>query len=153
MVFDTGNGNQAYGYWIRTNSLNGYIYASFVGGEHPTAWVAGIWVSTDNGQTWNLFQTFPIHNAYYGSNAASNFYQGTMYFDLELDSGWQNGIKLYPTYNQANNPIVFAFPQVSLSMIEWAFLGLGTIAVLAAVAVTIVKFSRVQRMKSQHLIP
>ena len=105
LVFDTGNGNQAYGYWMRTNSLNGYVYASFVGGEHPTSWVAGIWVSTDNGQTWNLLQSFPIHTAYYGSTAASNFYQGTMYFDLELDSGWQNGTEIYPSFEASSSQI------------------------------------------------
>lgn len=93
------NGAQSYGYWIRTNDLNGYIYASFTGGENPAYWVAGIWVSTDNGATWSLYKSLPIHYPYFGSMYASNFVSGTMYYSLQLDSGWQNGIKLYPDYS------------------------------------------------------
>ena len=55
-VLDTGQ--QSYGYWIRTNSLNGYIYTSFVGGENPSSWVAGIWVSTNNGVSWSVYKSF-----------------------------------------------------------------------------------------------
>jgi photosystem II stability/assembly factor-like uncharacterized protein len=97
LVFD--DGVQCYGFWMRTNSLNGQIYASFVGGENPSKWDAGIWISSDNGVSWSLYDSFPIHYAYYGSTAASNFYQGTMYYDLQLNNGWQNGIRIYPDYS------------------------------------------------------
>ena len=96
LVLDTGA--QSYGYWIRTNDLNGNIYASFVGGENPAQWVAGIWMSANNGTTWTVYKTFAISNAYFGSSSASNFLQGTMYYSLQLDSGWQNGVKIYPIY-------------------------------------------------------
>jgi hypothetical protein len=96
LVLDTGT--QSYGYWIRTNSLNGDIYASFTGGEHPVQWVAGIWVSSDDGVSWTQYKSFPIHYPYYGSVAASNFFEGTMYYSVQLDSGLQNGIKIYPDY-------------------------------------------------------
>ena len=33
-VLDTGA--QSYAFWIRRNDLNGYIYASFVGGDNPS---------------------------------------------------------------------------------------------------------------------
>ncbi len=46
LVLDTGD--QCYGFWIRTNDINGNIYASFTGGESPTNWTAGIWVSIDD---------------------------------------------------------------------------------------------------------
>ena len=96
LVLDTGQ--QSYGYWIRANDQNGYIYTSFTAGENPAQWIAGIWVSTNNGISWSVYKTFPIHNAYYGSVTASNFVQGTMYYSVRLDSGWQNGIKIYPDY-------------------------------------------------------
>jgi hypothetical protein len=96
LVLDIGQ--QSYGYWIRTNDLNGYIYASFTGGEHPTQWLAGIWVSTNNGLTWSVYKTFTVHTDYFGSSLASNFLYGTMYYDAQMDSGWQNGTRIYPDY-------------------------------------------------------
>jgi hypothetical protein len=103
LVLDTGT--QSYGYWIRTNDLNGDIYASFTGGENPTQWLAGIWISRDGGIHWSPYKTFPIHNPYYGSISASNFWHGTMYYSLRLNSGWQNGIKLYSTTEQPAKPL------------------------------------------------
>jgi photosystem II stability/assembly factor-like uncharacterized protein len=93
-VLDTGG--QSYGYWIRTNPINGYIYAGFTSGEHPSQWVAGIWLSIDNGQTWAVYRSFDVHSAYLGSGWASNFVQGTLYYTIQLDSGWQNGAKISP---------------------------------------------------------
>lgn len=126
------NGAQSYCYWIRTNDLNGYIYASFVGGEHPTQWVAGIWMSTNGGASWTLYKSLPIHYAYFGSCAASNFVQGTMYYSLQLDSGWQNGIKIYPDYSGSSQSLFTSgvFPELSLS--QSTLLGLASIALLTA---------------------
>jgi hypothetical protein len=95
-VLDTGA--QSYAYWIRTNNLNGYVYASFAGGDNPSVWTAGIWLSTDSGATWRVYRSFPIHNPYFGSISASNFQDGTLYYCLQLDSGWQNGVEIYPDY-------------------------------------------------------
>ncbi len=94
LVLDTGD--QCYGYWIRTNDLNGDIYASFTGGDHPTHWIAGIWVSKNGGLSWSAYKTFPVHYTNYGSMSASNFVDGTLFYSVQLDSGWQNGIKLTP---------------------------------------------------------
>lgn len=110
VVLDTGA--QCYGYWMQTNDFNGRIYASFVGGENPSTWTAGIWVSNDNGLGWSLYRSFPIHHPYYGSPAASNFRNGILYYSLILDSGWQNGVKIYPDYgtppmqNDIKSPVV-----------------------------------------------
>lgn len=121
LVLDTGT--QSYGYWMRRNDLNGHIYASFTGGEHPSGWLAGIWLSTDNGVHWSVYKTFPIHHPYYGSECASNFVAGTMYYCLQLDSGWQNGVKIYPDYSVSVmyggfSPVMFlwqsTFSEVSL---------------------------------------
>jgi photosystem II stability/assembly factor-like uncharacterized protein len=101
LVLDTGA--QSYGYWIRTNDINGNIYASFIGGEHPMQWVAGIWVSTNQGESWSVYKTFPIHNAYYGSGSASNFFEGTMYYCVQLDSGWENGTRLYSSSSDVSS--------------------------------------------------
>ena len=140
LVLDTGA--QSYGYWIRTNSLNGYIYASFTGGEHPTQWVAGIWVSTNNGVSWSVYKSFPIHNGYFGSFTASNFFQGTMYYSVELDSGWQNGTKIYPDYSgsgQTQGLFTSAvnFPLLNLSILQWVLLSSSSITVLTAFTVAV----------------
>jgi hypothetical protein len=139
-VLDTGV--QSYGYWMRTNDFNGNIYASFVGGESPTTWVAGIWMSTNNGLSWTLYKTFNIHNAYFGSCAASNFFQGTMYYDLELDRGWQNGIKIYPgtLYNNIDTVPADSLSQLSSSIAQWVPLALVSIAVSNIVSLKILAF-------------
>ncbi|MCL4429555.1 MAG: glycoside hydrolase [Chloroflexi bacterium] len=142
IVLDTGQ--QSYGYWIRTNDLNGYIYASFVGGEHPAQWVAGIWVSTNNGVSWSVYKTFPIHHAYYGSLSASNFFQGTMYYSVQSDSGDQNGTKIYPDYGGSSQPqslyvSLVDVSQLNLDMLQWIMLSLGSATVLTAFALTIMK--------------
>ena len=100
-VLDTGA--DSYGLWFRTNPLNGRIYASFVSGEHSptTAW---IYTSDNNGLNWQIYQVFHVSTAYYGSPWASNFVQGTMYYSVRLNSGWQNGIKIYPSFLGASYP-------------------------------------------------
>jgi hypothetical protein len=97
-------GAQSYGFWIRTNNLNGNIYASFLGGESSSR-NAGIYISNDSGLTWNIYKTFNIHNAYFGSPCGSNFFQGTMYYSVLLDSGWQNGTKIYPSFGLSPNQV------------------------------------------------
>jgi len=144
LVLDTGC--QSYGYWIRTNSLNGNIYASFVGGEQPTQCVAGIWVSADNGVRWAVYKTFPINTSYSGSSSASNFVQGTMYYSLQLDSGWQNGVKIYPDYSgssQTQNLFMSAvtLSQLNLSILQLVLLSAGLITV-TAVALTVSRFPK-----------
>jgi hypothetical protein len=117
LVLETGD--QCYGFWIRTNNLNGNIYVSFTSGEHPTNWIAGIWVSNNNGVTWTNYKTFPVHGAYLGSGSASNFFQGTMYYSVNLDSGWQNGIRIYPDYSgsgQTQTTVSYAGSASSLSL-------------------------------------
>jgi hypothetical protein len=99
LVLDTGA--QSYGFWMRQNDINGNLYASFVGGESSVR-NAGIYTSSDSGLTWAQYKTFVINSSYLGSNAASNFQQGFMYYDLKLNSGWQNGTKIYPNYAFAN---------------------------------------------------
>lgn len=142
LVLDTGQ--QSYGYWIRTNNLNGYIYTSFIAGEHPTQWVSGIWVSTNNGVSWSVYKTFPIHYAYYGSAGASNFVQGTMYYCVQWDSGWQNGVKIYPYYGNSftQNLNLYAFAaaglQLELSMIKGALLSPSAIPILTALQAALI---------------
>jgi hypothetical protein len=96
LVFDMGQ--QAYGFWIRTNDLNNNIYASFLCGEGPRQWISGIYVSSDYGATWSLYKSFSGHSPYDGSPAASNFYMGTLYYAVQINGGWQNGVKIYPSY-------------------------------------------------------
>ena len=95
LVLDTGS--HSYGFWIRQNSLDGKIYASLVSGEASNR-NAGIYTSTNNGQSWSLYRSFNVHAGYLGSSSASNFVAGTMYYSVELDSGDQNGAKIYPQY-------------------------------------------------------
>ena len=109
-VLDTGA--QSYGFWFSANNLNGNIYASFIGGE-STDRNAGIYISNDSGLTWNVYKIFDIHNAYFGSTCGSNFFQGTMYYSVLLDSGWQNGIKIYSSFGASPNQIESA---VNLNM-------------------------------------
>ncbi|MGD0405359.1 MAG: hypothetical protein ABSB10_01720 [Candidatus Bathyarchaeia archaeon] len=109
-VLDTGA--QSYGFWFSANNLNGNIYASFIGGE-STNRNAGIYISNDSGLTWNVYKIFNIHNAYFGSTCGSNFFQGTMYYSVLLDSGWQNGIKIYSSFGASPNQVESA---VNLNM-------------------------------------
>lgn len=60
-------------------------------------------MSTNSGVTWSLYKSFNVHNGYFGSKDASNFYQGILYYGVILDSGWQNGIKIYPVYTASNS--------------------------------------------------
>jgi hypothetical protein len=109
-VLDTGA--QSYGFWFSANNLNGNIFASFIGGE-STNRNAGIYISNDSGLTWNVYKIFNIHNAYFGSTCGSNFFQGTMYYSVLLDSGWQNGIKIYSSFGASPNQVESA---VNLNM-------------------------------------
>ena len=126
LVLDTGS--QCYGYWIRTDDQNSNIFASFTGGEHPNTWVAGIWLSTNGGITWSLYKSFPIHYAYFGSSMASNFKQGTMYYCLQLDTGWQNGIKVSHSIATATSQNSMQHPL----QINMALLGLGILVTISA---------------------
>jgi hypothetical protein len=145
-VLDTGA--QSYCFWIRRNDLNGYIYASFVGGDNPSQWVAGIWVSTNNGLSWSVYKTFPIHHAYYGSTAASNFVGGTMYYCLQLETGWQNGIKIYPDYSGSSIQIqdLWAFAlgisQFSFSMFRGVLVSPSSISVFTGIALAAFMLSK-----------
>ena len=97
-VFDTGK--DSYGFWFRTNPLNGRIYASFVSGEHSpsTAW---IFTSDDNGLSWEIYKTFNVSTPYYGAICASNFIQGIMYYGVKLDS-MQYGVKIHPSFTETS---------------------------------------------------
>ena len=146
-VLDTGA--QSYVFWIRRNDLNGNIYASVAGGDNPTVWVAGIWVSTNNGVSWTQYKSLPIHHPYLGSVVASNFLQGTIYWAVQLDSGWQNGTRFYPDYSGSSNiiqagPMAFAIAvsQFDLSMLRGVLLSPSSIAVLTAVALAILIFPK-----------
>ena len=81
LVLDTGA--QSYGFWVRTNSLNGVIYASFVGGDGSPR-TAGIWTSNDNGVSWTKYMDFPVNQPNQGSTTASNFQDGVLYFNVIL---------------------------------------------------------------------
>ena len=92
-VLDTGG--HSYGFWMRTNSLNGRIYASFIYGERTDGTnVARMYTSDDDGLTWQSYRNFTVSTAYCGSPSASNFVNGVMYYSVRLDSDWQNGIKI-----------------------------------------------------------
>jgi len=95
LVLDTSS--HSYGFWIRQNNLDGKIYASFVSGEASNR-NAGIYTSTNNGQSWSLYRSFDVHSGYLGSSSASNFVSGIMYYSVKTDSGDQNGAKIYPEY-------------------------------------------------------
>jgi hypothetical protein len=145
-VLDTGA--QAYSFWIRRNDLNGYIYTSFVGGDNPSQWVAGIWVSTNNGASWSIYKTLAIHHPYYGSTCASNFFGGTMYYSLQLDTGVQNGVKFYPDYSgsslQIQNLWAYAMgiSQFSLNTIRGVLLSPSSISVFTAIALSAFMLSK-----------
>ena len=123
VVLNTGT--QCYGFWIRQNSLNGNIYASFVAGEHPATWMAAIYVSSNGGLTWTPFHTYSVHTAYFGSDSASNFQNGYMYYDLQLDSGWQLGRQIYPSWNESSSGLN------SVAVSGWAVLAWGGLVVWA----------------------
>ncbi len=146
-------GAQSYGYWMRTNDLNGNIYASFVGGESPTTWVAGIWMSTNNGLSWGIYKTFSIHNPYFGSDAASNFFQGTMYYDLVLDSGWQNGTEIYPIYNNVDTTPVASLSQLSPIIAQWILLTLSSVAVSTVFSLSLFRFQSKRAFSIRQLNP
>jgi hypothetical protein len=134
-VLDTGG--QSYGFWIRRNDLNGYLYASFVGGDSTS--IAGIWISTNGGSSWSIYKTYSIHTAYFGSLCASNFWQGTMYYSVQLDNGMQNGTEIYPDYSASFSqnsmlPLIGYF-QFDLSLIQTVLLNPSIIMVLVAFAV------------------
>jgi photosystem II stability/assembly factor-like uncharacterized protein len=122
LVLDMGT--QTYGYWIRQNMLNGNVYASFIAGENPSTWTAAIFFSQDDGETWTPMHVYSVHTPYYGSVSASNFQDGYMYYDLLLDSGWQNGREIYPSWDAQ-------FSSVGASL-GWAVLGWGGLAAWAA---------------------
>lgn len=146
-VFDTGV--QAYGFWMRRNDLNGVIYASFIGGEHPPSWVAGIWYSTDEGNTWDLYRSFSISTAYAGSPAASNFHDGTVIYVVELDSGYQDSVMIYPDYSQSSMaPSGAGASAVSAAAMQWAIL-----SSLTAVAAAVMVGRKVHHVKADLTVP
>ena len=140
LTFNTDS--QAYGFWMRQNDLNGDIYASFTAGElsgqtNPQ-WIAGIWTSSDQGQSWQLYRSFDIHHPYYGSGSASNFLRGTLYYDLALDSGWQNAIRIYPSYDTAQNTSTADLEQASLYSPD-CLTSISTAGILTALTISFVK--------------
>jgi hypothetical protein len=154
LVLDTGQ--QCYGYWFRQNSLNGNLYASFTGGEHPAQWIAGIWVSTNNGLSWSVYRTFSVHYAYFGSSLASNFAQGVMYYSVQLDSGWQNGVKIYPDYSASSmlpqSMFLGGISQFNFNMLQGILLNPSSIATLtAALTAVVLKKQVLGKMWMQNL--
>ena len=113
VVLDTGS--HSYGFWIRTNSLNGKIYASFVSGESSDR-NAGIYTSTDDGFTWSLYRSFIVNAGYLGSSSASNFVAGTMYYSVKLDSGDQNGAKIYPQYGAGSMAMEYLTKELPIQL-------------------------------------
>ena len=105
LAFDTGA--HCYGFWFSTNPLNGRVYASFVYGErnggNPADNLAGIYTSDDNGLNWGVYRNFAVTTSYTGSIAGSNFVNGIMYYSVLLDSGWQNGAKIYRSYTLSDS--------------------------------------------------
>jgi uncharacterized repeat protein (TIGR02543 family) len=93
MVLDVGQ--SAICYWIRTDSLTQRTYASFVSDENnPT--FARIYVSEDDGKTWETYLTLTAIQPYDGSLEASNFMNGAMYYTVRQDGVNQNNVELYP---------------------------------------------------------
>jgi hypothetical protein len=125
LVLDMGT--QCYGYWIRQNMLNGNIYASFVAGEQPTNWMAAIYLSTNYGRTWTPIHVYNVHTPYYGSGYASNFQDGYMYYSLMLDSGLQDGRKIYPIWDAFSVGVAAG----------WSVLGWGGLAAWMAWAMLV----------------
>ena len=137
-------GEHAYGFWFSTNPLNGRVYVSFVYGErnggNPADNLAAMYTSDNNGASWTLYRSFNTVTSYHGAYSGSNFVNGVMYYSVWLDSGWQNGTKIYPVYgasssDQALNVIAadslaFTLSQLSSSTISAVLLGLGSIAAL-----------------------
>jgi hypothetical protein len=136
-VYDVGA--PAYGFWFRTNTLNGYIYASFVSNEISKT--AGIYVSTNNGVTWTTYKMFAVPTGgYFGSPIASNFMQGIMYYSVMLSNGYQNGIKIYPVYGtsniQVNAPLLAgALLQLSATTLQQTLLRLSSVSLTIALAI------------------
>ncbi len=127
-VLDTGG--HSYGYWMRVNPLNGRVYASFVKGEGTEGTsVSVIYQSDDDGQTWQIYRTFTVSDAYYGSPSASNFVNGLMYYSVHLESGWQNGIRVAPNTlgsflaSEPPNSLASAGSPVSLETLPSDLLG------------------------------
>ncbi len=89
-------GEHTYGFWMRTNYLNGRIYASFISGEGTHTGVTKIYTSDDEGATWQIYRTFTDSEPYCGSPLASNFVGGIMYYSVRLNSSWQNGVRVAP---------------------------------------------------------
>jgi photosystem II stability/assembly factor-like uncharacterized protein len=144
LVLDTGA--RSYGYWIRTNSLNGNIYASFAAGENPTSWVAGIWVSTNNGVTWSVYKSFSTHTAYCGSGSASNFFEGNLYYSVIMDSGWQIGTRIYPSYSmssQTQNLLTAAFDLLpNIGILQWVTGNSGVMLLAAFTGIALIISNR-----------
>jgi len=62
-----------------------------------------------------------------------------MYYCVQLDSGWQNGVKIYPSYSNLiqAGPIGFAaVSQFNLGMLQGAILSPSAIPILTAIAIT-----------------
>ena len=94
-VLDTSPLNSGYFYWIRTDSI-GRVYASCFGILAPN--YPRIYVSEDNGTIWSTYRTFTTFGE--GSEYASQsttFTNSILYYSV-LDSGRQNGMKLYLDY-------------------------------------------------------
>jgi hypothetical protein len=127
-VYNTGL--LCYGFWFRQNSLNGYVYASFVSNEVSTT--AGIYVSADTGVTWTVYKTFSVPTGGYMCSAlASNFVSGIMYYSVRLSGSYQNGIKIYPSNGTG-------LAQLSLNTVDW-LIKLSVVTALTALSATFVK--------------
>jgi photosystem II stability/assembly factor-like uncharacterized protein len=106
-------GTDSYVFWMRTNPLNGRIYASFVSGEYNpnAAWI----YSSDNGSVWVLYRTFNTSAPYCGSPYASNFVNGTMYYSIET-SDMHNGTKIFPL-TTINSSSIIDYSSTTLSVL------------------------------------
>jgi hypothetical protein len=145
VVLDTGA--QSYGFWTRINSLNGVIYASFLGGDSSTR-TAGIWVSSNNGLNWSPYMSFPVDEANQGSAWASNFHDGVLVFSVLTGGEIQNAEKIYPDYAESSMMPLNTQAGAVTAAVQWAIL------CAMSTAVTVVLVSRkVHRPKNDLLNP
>jgi hypothetical protein len=146
LVLDTRA--QSYGFWVRTNSLNGEIFASFVGGDGSPR-TADIWTSNDKGVSWTKYITFPIDQPGQGSTTASNFHNGVLYFNVILAGSFQNAMKIYPEYSQSSVlPLNVEAGAVAVAATQWAIL-----CALSTIAIMVLTSRKVSRIKADPLCP
>ena len=146
LVLDTGA--QSYGFWVRTNSLNGVIYASFVGGDGSPR-TAGIWTSTDDGLHWSKYMDFPVNQPNQGSTTASNFHQGVLYFNVMAADTFQNAIKLYPEYSESSiMPLNVEAGALTVAAAQWVIL-----CAMSTIAMVVLVNRKINRTKANMLRP